>query len=85
MDPSLAASTVRQLCDSFKLRKMFGVFTVDFLVEKETNNHWVVGIDSYLNSYAASYHLFDLLMDGGYMEDKNVYLIDSGSSDTLES
>ena len=34
MDPSLASSTVRQLCDSFKLRKMFGVFTVDFLVEK---------------------------------------------------
>ena len=35
MDPAKASSTVRQLCDSFKLRKMFGVFTVDFLVEKE--------------------------------------------------
>ena len=34
MDASLTVSTVRQLCDSFKLRKMFGVFTVDFLVEK---------------------------------------------------
>jgi hypothetical protein len=34
LDPTSAASTIRQLCDSFKLRKLFGVFTVDFLVDK---------------------------------------------------
>jgi hypothetical protein len=68
MDHSQAASTVRQLCDSFKIRKMFGIFTVDFLVEKEEGKHWVLGIDPFLNDYAASFHLFDILMDGGYME-----------------
>jgi hypothetical protein len=76
MDPNLAVSTIRQLCDSFKLRKMFGVFTIDFLIEKETAKQWVIGIDPFLNDYAASFHLFDMLMDGGYLAEKNVYLID---------
>ena len=77
MDPAEGTSTIRQLCDSFKLRKMFGIFTVDFLVQKETNRHWVLGIDPFLNDYSASFHLFDMLMDGAYMPDKNIYLVDS--------
>lgn len=55
---------------------MFGVFTVDFLVEKETNKYWIIGIDPYLNDYAASYYLFDMLMAGSYMPEKNTYIVD---------
>ena len=36
----------------------------------------MIGIDPYLNDYAASYYLFDMLMDGAYMTDKNMYLVD---------
>lgn len=64
---------------------MFGIFTVDFLVEKEEEKHWVLGIDPFLNDYAASFHLFDILMDGGYMQEKNVYLIDSQNQNTLQT
>lgn len=67
MDFNKAVSTIRQLCDSFKLRKIYGIFSMDFLVEKETGKQWVIGIDPFLNDYAASFHLFDMLMDGGYM------------------
>ncbi len=85
MDPNLAVSTIRQLCDSFKLRKMFGVFTIDFLIEKETAKQWVIGIDPFLNDYAASFHLFDMLMDGGYLAEKNVYLIDGQPQESQDS
>lgn len=76
LDSSKSNSTIRQLCDSFKLRKMFGVFTVDFLVDKESNKYWIIGIDPFLNDYAASYYLFDMLMAGSYMPEKNTYIVD---------
>lgn len=53
------------------------MFTIDFLVDKENNQHWVIGIDPFLNDYAASYHLFDMLMSGGYLDDKNIYLVET--------
>jgi hypothetical protein len=29
-----SSSVIRQLCDSFKLRRMFGIFTIDFLLNR---------------------------------------------------
>jgi len=58
---------------------MFGVFTIDFLVEKETSKCWIIGIDPYLNDYAASFYLFDMLMAGSFMPDKNLYLVETDS------
>lgn len=52
-------------------------------MEKETKKSWVLGIDPFLNDYAASFHLFDMLMDGAYMPDKNFYLVDSQSQSNL--
>jgi hypothetical protein len=77
--PTQAGSVVRQLCDSFKLRRMFGVFTVDFLVEKESGRSWVLGIDPYLNDFAASFHLFDLLMAGSFLPESQLYLVEDSS------
>lgn len=76
LPPAQAGSVVRQLCDSFKLRRMCGVFTVDFLVEREGVKSWVLGIDPYLNDFAASFHLFDLLMGGSFLPDSQLYLVD---------
>jgi hypothetical protein len=75
----LGLTVVRQLCDSFKLRRMFGVFTVDFLVEKESGKSWVLGIDPYLNDFAASFHLFDLLMAGSFLPESQLYLVEDSS------
>lgn len=33
MSTAAIHNVIRQLCDAFKLRKIFGVFTVDFLVK----------------------------------------------------
>lgn len=65
MDSNKINNIIRQLCDAFKLRKIFGVFTVDFLVQGE--QVWVLGLEPFINDYAASYYIFDLLMNGAYM------------------
>lgn len=77
-------SIVRQLSDSFKLRKMFGIFTIDFLYQKDEDKCWVLGIDPYINDYTSSFFLFDLLMGGSYVPDRNMYLVDAVSSTLTE-
>jgi hypothetical protein len=66
---------------------MFGSFTIDFLVQKDINKAWVIGIDSFINDYASSFHLFDTLMSGMYMPDKNIYIVDvpNDNEETEES
>lgn len=36
----------------------------------------MLGIDPYLNDFAASFHLFDLLMGGSFLPDSQLYLVD---------
>ena len=72
---SRVSTVIRQLCDSFKLRRMFGIFSVDFLYSKVDNKLWVLGIDPYLNDYSSSFYLIDLLMSGSYFPEKDVYLV----------
>jgi hypothetical protein len=85
LQPAQASSVVRQLCDSFKLRRMCGVFTVDFLLDREAGKSWVLGIDPYLNDFAASFHLFDLLMTGSFLPESQLYLVDSRPEDLTEA
>lgn len=78
-------SIIRQLTDSLKLRKIFGIFTIDFIYHKEQNKFWVLGIDPYINDYTSSFYLFDLLMNGTYVSDKNMYLVESNSTNEQSS
>lgn len=65
MPTATITNVIRQLCDAFKLRRIYGVFTVDFLVRGQ--DFWVLGMEPYLNDHAASFFVFDLLMNGAYM------------------
>ena len=69
-------SLCRQLTESFKIRKLFGYFTVDLVCyEKDgQQKYWVTGLEPFLNNYAASYYLFDALMEGKYIQEKGLYL-----------
>ena len=75
-----ATSAIRQICESFKLRKIFGYFTLDFICSDASlgveNNSWVIGLDPFINNYTASFFLFDILMGGTYFPDKNMYLVE---------
>jgi hypothetical protein len=45
----------------------------------------VLGIDPFVNDYAASFFLFDMLMDGAYIPEKNAYLVDGQGKETEET
>ena len=65
--------------ESFKLRKLFGYFTLDFVMYEKDSSHksWVVDIDPYLNNFTSSYFIFDTLMEGSFFPEKNLYLIET--------
>lgn len=78
MDMKIASNIIRQICESFKLRKIFGYFTIDFVCLDGANEKgvWPIGIDPFINNYTSSFFLFDLLMRGTFFPDKNIYLVE---------
>jgi hypothetical protein len=56
---------------------MFGNFTVDFISYKKNNENkcWVIDVDPFINDNTSSYYIFDLLMEGSFFPEKNLYLI----------
>jgi hypothetical protein len=80
-------SLCRQLAESFKIRKLFGYFTVDliFYQKEHQTKFWVIGIEPFLNNYAASFYLFDALMEGKFIQDKGVYLAETYLEETKDS
>ena len=87
VEMSKVDSTIRQICDSFKMRKIFGHFTIDLLCyqnEKQTQQKiWVLDIDPFMNDYTCSFYLFDILMRGSYFPEKNIYLAENEAEDKL--
>jgi hypothetical protein len=83
LDHEQIMSLCRQLTESFKIRKLFGHFTVDlvFYKKQDQTKFWVLGIEPFLNNYSSSFYLFDALMEGKYFPDKNVYLTETYSQD----
>lgn len=68
-------SLCRKVCESLKIRKIFGNFTLDIVSHKQSSRWWVIDMDPYINDYTSSYYLFDLLMTGSFFPEKNLYLI----------
>ena len=60
---------------------MFGFFTLDLICHKSEKTAkesvWVLDLDPYINDYTSSYFMFDILMNGSYFPDKNVYLVEN--------
>lgn len=46
---------------------------------------WVLDMDPYINDYTSSFFLFDILMNGSYFSDKNVYLVENEAEEKMET